>query len=1052
MQARAGNTLQSIFYLLFSGKFGLFLRNRQLPAWMLIVMLFQLQTTVYAQNLPSVRQASQKIEGHVIDTQNEPLIGAIVTLKGTTQAVVTDKDGKFVFPVPAGEQILVISYVGMKPQEIKASGLQPVQVIMDVDVHVLADVVITGIFSKERESYTGAVTTITAPELKMSGNRSLLATIRNIDPSFNIRDDIELGSDPNRLPDVTMRGRTSLSSSVRDLQEDSRTQSSSNTPLFVIDGFEVSLQKIIDLDDNQIESVTLLKDASATALYGARGSNGIVVITTRRPEAGSLRITYRGYLNIEAPDFTSYNLMNAAEKLQYEEAAGLYSNQNPAWNQEYREWYNERLIDVVRGVNTYWLKYPVQTGIGHRHSLRADGGDHQFKYSASLGYNNIAGVMKGSSRNTITGNFFFQYELKDVKIQNDLTVNFNKSSDSPYGYFGDYTVLNPYETPYNEDGSIKKMLVDKQLPEGSTLSIGNPLYNALLPTKNTSEYMEIRDNLAIEWKITPDFSARGRIGFIRQNARSDYYLSAKHTSFEAFTEDDYNRRGRYTYGTDYLFSYEGDFTFSYNKTFDDIHQLYAGLNYNLAEEKTENYTVTAEGFSAINMDNIGMANMYEQGSRPSGSESLSRRLGGVVNVNYTYNRRYFADFSGRLEGSSKFGSNDRTAPFWSAGLGWNVHHERFLQNNSIVDNLRLRLSYGTSGSQNFNPYQALMTFRYYSSSNYRYWNGSYLMGLENSDLGWQKTHQFNVGTETSFFNNRVRINVDLYNKLTSDLLSDINLPTSSGFNSYKANVGEVLNRGLELNANVFIIRDRASGVTWTVGGNLLHNQNKILKISNSLEFLNSELLAASASNPSFLFKEGESINTIFVVRSLGIDPANGQEVFLDINGNKTYEWNPTDKVACGVNEPKMWGNLRTMFRYKGISLNLVFGYRTGASIYNQTLLNKVENNDPWVNGDRRALYDRWKEPGDISFFKSIKNTSATRASSRFVMKENTLECRTLNLNYEFNREWLKKHFPAEYVAIDLYAEDLFRVSTIRQERGLAYPFARKYSLSLTVRF
>jgi hypothetical protein len=345
-----------------------------------------------------------------------------------------------------------------------------------------------------------------------------------------------------------------------------------------------------------------------------------------------------------------------------------------------------------------------------------------------------------------------------------------------------------------------------------------------------------------------------------------------------------------------------------------------------------------------------------------------------------------------------------------------------------------------------------MTYQYYNSANYRYLNGSSLMGLGNSDLGWQKTQQFNIGTEASLFNNRLKLSVDLYNKFTNDLLSDINLPISSGFNSYKANVGEVRNRGVELTTNIFVIRNNASDITWTIGGSLIHNRNKILKISNSLEFLNSELLTASGSNPSFLLKEGQSINTIFVVRSLGIDPANGQEIFLDAGGNKTYTWNPSDKVACGVNEPDVWGNLRTMFRYKGISLNAVFGFKAGGYVYNQTLVSKVENNDPWTNGDRRALYDRWKSPGDMSYFKSIKNTSVTRASSRFVMKENTLECRTINLDYELDSKWTKKQLHLDYVAIDFYAEDLFRTSTIRQERGLSYPFARKYAVSLTVRF
>jgi hypothetical protein len=476
------------------------------------------------------------------------------------------------------------------------------------------------------------------------------------------------------------------------------------------------------------------------------------------------------------------------------------------------------------------------------------------------------------------------------------------------------------------------------------------------------------------------------------------------------------------------------------------------LSYNFAEEKNETLQISAEGFSATNMGNLGMASAYALGGKPTSNEDHSRRLGGVFNLNYTYNHRYFADFSGKLEGSSKFGSNDRIAPFWSAGIGWNAHHETFLSESDVFNYLRFRLSYGTTGAQNFSPYQALMTFRFFGLENYQYWQGAYLLGLGNPDLTWQKTNQFNAGLEVALKNNRLRLNVDLYDKLTEDMLTDINLPPASGFNSYKANLGEVRNRGIEVSAHAYLINEREQDILWSISGSLAHNKNKITKISNYLEFLNNELLELSGSNPSFLYKEGESMNTIYAVRSLGIDPANGQELFSRRDGSKTYTWEAKEKVACGVNEPAAWGTFSSKFRYKGLSLNVVFGYRVGGYSYNQTLVDKVENQDPWINGDRRVLYDRWKSPGDHAYFKSVTNTSATRASSRFVMKENTLECRTVNVDYEFNPAWLKKNLPLEYLSVGAYAEDLFRSSTIRQERGLYYPFARKFSMSLSARF
>ena len=1003
----------------------------------------------------------RKITGKVTDEKGNTLPGVTVLIKGTSIGVSTDNEGKYSLSLPAGEHVLLFSMVGMQTKEIAVGSRSQIDVVMQEEVSEMEEVVVTGIFNKSRESYTGSVTTISEKELKAAGNYNVLSAIRNIDPSFNIAENLEFGSDPNKLPDITMRGRTSMDISVRDIQEDANTQSSANLPLFILDGFEVSLQRVMDMDQELVESITLLKDASATALYGSRGANGIVVITSKRPEPGKLRVTYRGTLNIEAPDFSSYNLMNAAEKLEYERLANLYYSPYNDTQLEFEKLYNQRKIDVERGVDTYWLKYPVRTGVGHRHSLRLDGGADNFTYAMSLSYNNVAGVMKKSARNTLSGNLFFQYELENLKFQNDFTLTYNRNYDSPYGSFADYATMNPLYTPYNADGTLKKMLSEEIITTNSPQIVGNPLYNATLPYRADGRYTNIQNNFAIEWYILPELFVRGRLGLTKQEDRTDNYLSRDHTSFETdyYTGDNYKLRGSYVYSTAYYFSYEGDITLNYNKTFKDKHQLYAGFSFSFADEKSENYGFTAQGFSALNKDNIGMASTYAVDSKPSSSEEHSRRFGTILNLNYTYNHRYFADFSGKLEGSSKFGSNDKIAPFWSVGLGWNLHNENFLAESAAVNNLRLRFSYGTTGSQNFSPYQALTTYRYFTSETYEYWTGAYMIGLGNPDLTWQKTNQMNIGLEAMLFNGRVRVDVDWYNKLTESLLTDINLPISAGFESYKANVGEVRNRGVEVNANVFLIRDTQREITWSVGGSLIHNKNEILKISNSLEFLNEELIEESGSNPSFLYEEGESMNTIYVVRSLGIDPATGRELFLDREGQRTYDWEASDKVACGVNEPKVWGNLSTMFRWKGITLNAVFSYRAGGYMYNQTLVDKVENislsgtyNSPWRNLDRRALYNRWQKPGDVAYFKDIRDFNATYASSRFVMKENTFKLNSLNLVYEFNPEWLHKNTGIDYISVGLYAEDVFQVSTIKQERGTSYPFSRKFSCAVSLRF
>lgn len=986
------------------------------------------------------------LAGSVKDKGGNPLPGVTVLLKGTTLGSTTNAAGEFAFSVPKSENItLVFSFIGMKKQEVPYKGQKTWNIVMEEEASQMDEVVVTGVFTKARESYTGAVTTITAQELKKFGNRNILSSIRNIDPSFNILESNEYGSDPNRLPDIQIRGASSMGVDMRNLQDNMTGET--NLPLFILDGFEISLTKVMDMDDSVIESVTLLKDASATAMYGARGANGVVVLTSSKPEAGRLRVTYRGNLNLEAPDLTSYDLLNAREKLNYEVAAGIFNDMNADRNQQLKELYNQRLIAVERGVDTYWLRYPVRTGTGHRHSLRIDGGDDHFKYAATVGYNAIRGAMKGSDRNTISGDIMLMYKYKNFTFQNDLSLTINKNTNSPYGTFSDYTQMNAYWEPFDQNGKPVKVMLD-----AFGRYVTSPLYNAYLPSKDEAKYTNIQDNLSIEWKIRPELFIRGRLTLMQETGRSDKYLSKDNTRFSQYQDDDLSRRGSYNYGTTDKFRYEADITLNYNKLFREKHALYAGMSYNFAETKEESNAFAAEGFPASNLDFIGMATAYAKNGKPTASESISRRLGVIANVNYTYDRRYFVDLSGKIEGSSQFGSNSRTAPFWSIGWGWNIHNENFITNKDVINNMRLRVSYGVTGSQNFSSYQAMTTFKYVGTETYRSWAGSQVIAMGNPDLKWQQTGQWNVGMDIQLFHNRVRLNADVYNKLTDNLLSDITIPVSSGFSSYKANVGKTRNRGVELNAMAFIVRNTAKEITWSVNGTLAHNKNEILEISNSLEALNERLNKMVGASPSFLYVEGQSMSTIFAVKSLGIDPGNGKEIFVKKDGTLSYQWNVNDKVPCGVTDPKIFGNLNTIFRYKDITFNASFSYRVGGAVYNQTMIDKVENVDPWQNADRRVFYGRWQNIGDRVYFKDIKDKSTTYASSRFVQKENSLTCRSLNVTWTIDEAWTKKNLRMDYLSVGVYAEDVFQISTIKQERGTSYPFARKFSLSLTARF
>ena len=1002
------------------------------------------------------------IKGSVVDTDGLPLAGATITIKhedGTSTYARADMDGNFQVAAVGDETSLTASFLGYKLLELKANAKgDNYNFRLESDSQYLEEVVVTGIFDRKKEGFTGSAVTLKGDDLKKYSATNIAKALSAVAPGFRIVENIDLGSNPNGLPEMSLRGQANMdlgnaTTSNEFLSVQGEYETYPNQPLIILDGFEISLTRFMDLDESQVESITLLKDANATALYGSKGSNGVVVITSKPIEPGKLRFSYKGTLSVEAPDLTSYNLMNAREKLEYERLAGLYEADDVQTDQDLKSLYNQRRMDVERGVNTYWMKYPIRTGVGSRHNVSIEGGDEHLRYGAAITYNNVEGAMKGSDRNTLSGNMFLQYRYKNFTFQNNLQITNTTSNNSPYGSFSEYCALNSYYTPYDEEGNLKKTLEDFYYPmTGDRNTVYNPLYNAYLPRKDSSEYTEITNNFSVEWYILPELFLRGQFSYTKQTSRSDLYYPASDTMFDTYTGEDYKRKGQYTYGTGDSQSYEGRFTLNYSKTFRDVHQLFAGLGITVNESSAENYSIVGEGISVDNMDFLGMANQYEQDGRPYGTESISRGFGALFNLNYTYDRRYFVYLNGKYDGSSQFGANNHFAPFWSTGVGWNIQNEKFMENLRWINIARLRMSYGITGSQNFASYLSIRSYQDFGGISTQNWYGVYLMAYGNPDLQWQKTSQYNFGLDLELLNRRLTFSIDVYNKITNDLLADVNMPISGGFESYKANVGKVQNRGYELSASAQLIRDVERDLRWTVGVKMAHNENQVKEISNSLENLNEDLLNQDSYNPSFIYREGESMNTIYAVPSKGIDPSTGREIFVKRDGTETFEWDAADQVPCGVAEPKIQGTLNSNIRWRGITFNMVFGYRWGGKSYNSTLASKVENIAPYDNADRRVLYDRWSQPGDVALYKGVQDMTETRPTSRFVFKDNAFYCSSLNLGYEFPTEWTQRNLGISYLALNGYLEDLFYKSTIKRERGTDYPFSRKFSLSLTVRF
>ena len=991
---------------------------------------------------------SRKITGKVIDEDGNPLPGVAVLIEGTTIGVATDMDGKYDLTCPEMKDIVLkFSYIGMKPKSVVVGNKTVVDVTLESDSQEMDEVVVTGLLNRRKSGFAGTTTVISKQELAKVSTGNIFTTISTLDAGFKIEENNLDGSNPNKLPDFTIRGKGSF-------------QNGSTAPIFILDGFEVTSQKVFDMDINRIESITLLKDASATILYGSRASNGVIVIETTAPKAGKLRVTYDFKPTIAIVDLTDYDLMNAREKLQYEKEAGLYTQEiTPGYEDNDRreqgeldKAYYNRYKNIVEGVNTYWLSQPVKNAFSHAHSLFVEGGADNVRYGIDASYNQNKGVMKESGRERFGLGFSLIYRIKDkITIKNYISYAHTHAYNSPYGSFSQYAKLNPYERIYNDNGELIPKLSD-----GDT----NPLYDALLPNRNFTKDQEFREQLSVDWFIRDGLRLKGQMAIVKGETSGEIYKSPFSAEFLKTTYNSESRvqeylpiaeRGYLSMTDGASFSYDGNVTLNYNTLVNEKHIIYAGVGLEVTQNDNNSHGFIMTGFPDDRYSDPAFAIQYKKETKPSSSESKSRAIGFFANGNYSYDDRYFADVSVRIDGSSKFGADKKYAPFWSAGAGWNVHNEKFFKHTKI-SMLKLRYSYGVTGNQEFSAYQAKTMFQFNTDRLYNSGISAALMGYGNPDLEWQNQYQSNYGFDFGYAKDRIRLQFNYYQKKTEGMLTSVSVAPSLGLpsNTFTSNLGKIQNKGVEVNLNAVLIRDQGKDFEWSVMLQAAHNKNKIMEISTALKNIN-EKNNQDKTTPAAVYEEGESMSAIKAVPSLGIDPTTGQELFMKKDGTITYTWDATDKVICGDSEPKVFGNVGTNLYWKGWNLNMVFKYDLGADYYNSTLAERVEGANPRYNADRRVLNNRWKEPGQHALYKNIKEYTTTYISSRFVQKENTLQLTSLSLSYDLNREWIRK-FGLNTMRLSFYMNDVFRASTVKNERGLDYPFQRSFVFGLNIGF
>lgn len=979
----------------------------------------------------------------------EPLKGVTVSAKGKGIQVSTGENGFFTLQdVPSAAPItLQFRSVGMKPLELLLDKENMVRVTMEEEVETIKEAVVTGIFQRKKESFTGSSATYTSKELKLIGNQNVLQSLKTLDPAFQIIDNNIFGSDPNRLPDIEINGKSSV------IGLSSEYGANPNQPLFILDGFESTLSVISNLSMERIETITLLKDAAAAAIYGSKAANGVVVVETKRPIPGKLKIDYTFRGAVAFPDLSDYNLMNSSEKLEFERMAGVYgtfdhTSQASGGNSNLELLYYNRLRGIASGVDTYWLAEPLRVGFNQQHDITAQGGDANLRYLMSVSYNNIQGIMKRSNRRITNGVAKLTYRKGKLAFSNALSIDVVQADREPVA-FSKFALAAPYLRKRNADGSINKLVnANTNGIVGEIFLHFNPLYDYANANSNVEGNNGFTNNFNIIYDMMPGMQLTYKLGLRKNNIHQEIFRSPFNTEFYDATVE---KQGKYTQRDGNTFNYDTDLMLSYVKQFKETSTWNIIGGARLDQQNTFNSGYDVFGFIDEEYTNPAFALGFVPGTTATYLDSKRRGASFYGQTNFNLDKRFLFDASLRWDGSSVYGSAKKFTTIWSAGFGWNLQNERYLPFMEMewLDLLKLRASIGNPGNQNFNDYISMRMYGYNITDRNIFGPGVIVNGGGNPNLRWQKSLNRNVGVEILAFNKRLRLDADYVNKLTDPLLVYIDIPTSTGIGRMPQNMGKQITKGFTLSTNVAAIQKQ--DFLWRLSLTASQLTAVYRGLGNALENINT----ANKTRNLVRYYDNASPNDLWAVRSLGIDPATGREVFLNKNNQQTFVHSYEDEVVVGNTEAKIQGVIGTTFMYKGFSASASLRYRYGGQAFLQTLYDKVENitfSTVNYNLDRRAYYDRWKQPGDQVQFKAIGIDGNTPMSSRFVKNDNQLIGESFSLGYETsNKAWLGRLGLATLSA-RAYMNNIFYASSILNERGLDYPFEQSVSFSINLGF
>jgi TonB-linked SusC/RagA family outer membrane protein len=956
--------------------------------------------------------AQRQVSGRVTGADNAAMPGVTVLVKGTSSATSTDANGEYSLTVPNNQNTLIFSFIGYLPQEVAIGNQTTINVSLREDAKALDELVVIGYGTIRKSDVTGAVGAVKETQLQerpaASLNQALAGRMPGVQVSTN-------SGRPGGRTNVRIRGFSSINSS--------------NNPLYVVDGVMLpqnnqnQFSQAIDyINPNDIVSVEVLKDASSTAIYGARGANGVILITTKRGQSGEGKITYNVDFSVPTIGPNRPEVLNAKEYLATEElawrnmekydpagwAAGKWAYLNPALRRT-----DPRIFDSNGNplYDTDWLKETTQSKLSQNHQLGFSGGNDRTTYTLSLGYRDDQGLLKTSYLTRYSGRFTIDDQVKNwLRVGGTLSYNYQTENlvDVSDAVARQIVEDFPFLPVKYEDGTWANNR-DYPFAEG-TMSSMHRLHGRKYILNTQTTLGSVYSNITLAKGLEMRTVLGANILTQENNFAETRTLRIADQGFASTS----NRRESFWSLENYL---------TYNKRFADIHSFTGLLGISWQETNFFDMSASIRGFATdyFTFNNLGAGSTLPQVGSGAFRNAFNSYFG---RVNYSLHDKYLLTVTGRADGSSKFGENHKFAFFPSAALAWRVSEEGFLKNNSVISNLKLRTSFGVTGNSEIPAYSslALLSSNYATIYNDARVGGTGISRLANPDLRWEKTAQSDVGVELGLLNNRITLEADVYYRLTTDMLLDAPVPRTSGYATIRRNVGSMENKGIEFGLNTVNID--AGGFSWTTAFNVSLNRNKVLSLATPSDIFG--VGGPNFTNQTSIIRIGEPVGSFWGLKRLGtwseaerdeaakfrsyrngITILPGDIKYLDVNGD--YAITDADRMIIGNGNPKAWGTLLNTFRYRNFDFTVELQYSYGNDILDMTL-HPSEDRQALANSYRSVL-NAWTPQNQNSMIAEIRDTRAgyvTNVDSHWVKDGSFIRGRNLLFGYTFPADLVNK--------------------------------------------